>query len=849
MSQPSRSSTINRSVRRGPTLRSDRSFRPPIGRLPIPRTLRRGSQDECQSLTSPSSPYMRTDSDLDFVYEEKEEYRPEQGQPVYHHGDETFGDIITHPIEQLQAHRQRRQEYEGQVHTWEDRVAHDEINPRELETGLLPSTNASHPQEEYDYIIVVHFRQLRGNQSFVLDLEKANEFSNKINLTPQERVQFNGVRDTDGLTAFLYKTRREFSIKIHHKAEISRSDNRHSKGDLSHHAQEHDPNHHTIEFNENVYVEFKPVYYVHSELPVQATRRPFFQHPEPDLSADIGEEKAASWLELFYDLFYVATLTEFTHTHVIKDWESLGLYTSWFVITWWAWTASSLYTARFDTDDVLHHIWKLIEMCAVIGMAGTSDHFLNSRGYVYGYLVLKAVLVLEYSIVFVVALMARSKSRLALSFYVGANVISMIIWGCSLLIIDKEIHRLLWYLGVLAELLVNVIVRGDKTLSWAASHLAERLGLLSLIVLGENLMGLVKLVAESGTDFVVIVPNFMAVVIIFGFFFMYFEDFNKEVFLHSSYHQVWVYLHFPLHLCQVAFGIALINTLVVYRHQMVQSGRLVKGEGEEEESEEGHSTAGSGTESSENAHGAAESSANGAAESSTHGTTESGTSATTEASDHSTPETSSQASHETAGQTTAETPTHSDEADAYTLAQRAIEETFPHLSLEKRSSDSVYEPSGLNLSLEPTDVHSSRYHASGGFITMGKQFVATVVFTALQAVSIGGSVDQLDSSSGAHHFQRRSIEVEEELTDNEKVFIYKTFLICGGFILVINSFIKLLNTKVTDIYGKIIVTSRVINAIVLWSMCALSFASLDAFVLLSVMMGSLIFQGKNQVIK
>lgn len=51
----------------------------------------------------------------------------------------------------------------------------------------------------------------------------------------------------------------------------------------------------------------------------------------------------------------------------------------------------------------------------------------------------------------------------------------------------------------------------------------------------------------------------MAVVIIFGFFFNYFEDFSKEVMLHSRNHQLWVYLHFPLHLCQVAFGIALIN--------------------------------------------------------------------------------------------------------------------------------------------------------------------------------------------------------------------------------------------------------------------------------------------------
>jgi hypothetical protein len=114
----------------------------------------------------------------------------------------------------------------------------------------------------------------------------------------------------------------------------------HSEAAVHHH---HNPDHHTIDFNENVYIEFKPKHDHHAVvLHTEVTRRPFFQHPEPDLSADIGEESAASWLELFYDLFFVATLTQFTHSHHIKDWESLGLYAEWFVITWWAWCASSL---------------------------------------------------------------------------------------------------------------------------------------------------------------------------------------------------------------------------------------------------------------------------------------------------------------------------------------------------------------------------------------------------------------------------------------------------------------------------------------------------------------------------
>ncbi|CAO3596170.1 unnamed protein product [Absidia cylindrospora] len=683
-----------------------------------------------------------------------------------------------------------------------------------------------------DLVLVVHFRQLRGNQGFAIDHDKADQFAKKIGLTPKQRIQFNGVRDTDGLTAFLYKTKRDFSIKIHHKAEIARHSNLHDPQHHDPHAQpqahhhEHNPNNEIIEFNDNVYVEFKPRHHHHDIVPVETSRRPFFRYPEPDLSADIGEEKAASWLELFYDLFYVATLTQFTHTHVIKDWATLGTYASWFVITWWAWISSSLYTARFDTDDVVHHVWKLIEMCAVIGMAGNSEHFLNSPGYVYGYIALKAVLVIEYSIVFIVAVRIRSKSKLPLSFYIGANLVSIALWGGSLVILEMEIHRLLWYLGLLAEILVNIIVRGDKTLSWAASHLAERLGLLTLIVLGENLMSLVPFVATSGTTILMMIPNFMAVTIIFGFFFMYFEDFNKEVFLHNKYHQVWVYLHFPLHLLQVAFGISLIDTLKVYKQQMEAEGKLPKPE-----------TAATST----GEHGATES----ASASGEHGATESASAS----GEHGT--TSSASASGEHGATASSSAEH--QTSPHRRAKRAIESVQELLN---DSEQNQYNPMNMAVdnqqglvSQHVTHQHLQPPSIYAGYLTWGNYAAHTVVFSAMQIItsSIGDTSNELhhQPSHQLHHLAKRSGPAAEGesaiLSDEEKIFVYKTFLIFGGGIFVVNSFIKLLNTKISDMYGKVIIGSRVLVAAILWALCAVPFAQLDAIILLAVMMGSVIF--------
>lgn len=56
----------------------------------------------------------------------------------------------------------------------------------------------------------------------------------------------------------------------------------------------------------------------------------------------------------------------------------------------------------------------------------------------------------------------------------------------------------------------------------------------------------------------------MGVIVIFGFFFMCFDDFSAQVLLEVNVSQLWMYLHFPLHLCQVAMGIALQDVIHIF---------------------------------------------------------------------------------------------------------------------------------------------------------------------------------------------------------------------------------------------------------------------------------------------
>jgi hypothetical protein len=89
-------------MRRGPTVRGRR---PTIGRIGIRR---RSSASDQEILTK---------SDSDSATEEVELHEVDD-PPVYKHGDETFGDIIAHPRQEYEAHKQRKNEYSERRASW-----------------------------------------------------------------------------------------------------------------------------------------------------------------------------------------------------------------------------------------------------------------------------------------------------------------------------------------------------------------------------------------------------------------------------------------------------------------------------------------------------------------------------------------------------------------------------------------------------------------------------------------------------------------------------------------------------------------------------------------------------------
>src|SRR3712207_7580017 len=103
--------------------------------------------------------------------------------------------------------------------------------------------------------------------------------------------------------------------------------------------------------------------------PPRSTLFPYttlFRSPPRLRSAEAeGELRHATWMELFYDLVFVVAVAALSGR--LHDDDSLAgilLFAGLFVPVWWAWVGHTIYSARFDTDDLVHRLATAAMMLA-----------------------------------------------------------------------------------------------------------------------------------------------------------------------------------------------------------------------------------------------------------------------------------------------------------------------------------------------------------------------------------------------------------------------------------------------------------------------------------------------------
>lgn len=271
--------------------------------------------------------------------------------------------------------------------------------------------------------------------------------------------------------------------------------------------------------------------------------------------------RKTTWLELFYDLIYVVVIAKLAHFVAEPHHGHLGLpdylrFVALFVPVWWAWTGHMMFADRFDPDDTVHRVLTLVQMFGAVVMAVFIEGALEAgaNGFTLSYVTIRAVLLGMYARVYLTAPEVRPVVvRFLTGFGAGAAL-----WLISVFF-DPPVRYVLWTAGLLIDFATPWLShRLLSEVSVHASHLPERLGLFTLIVLGESVAGVVSGLESVPWTLRVIAAALAGFLLLGSIWWLYFESLEDSL-IGGKYRsgQLAIYGHLPVYigLVTVAAGI------------------------------------------------------------------------------------------------------------------------------------------------------------------------------------------------------------------------------------------------------------------------------------------------------
>lgn len=213
---------------------------------------------------------------------------------------------------------------------------------------------------------------------------------------------------------------------------------------------------------------------------IRRANRPRLRTIEPTLG-----ERHASWLELFFDLVFVLAVAQVTR--ILTDQSGpAGLlkYAVLFLPVWWSWVGYTFYADRFETDEAEYRILMFCGMLTVAAFSlcvGGAFTPTGDTSAVISYALVRLVLIGLYVRAAYFVPLARVYCR---QFIIGFGA-ACVLWIGSLFL-PAPYRYAAWGLAILVELVTPFLDRRNATvIPIDRSHIPERFGLFTIIVLGE----------------------------------------------------------------------------------------------------------------------------------------------------------------------------------------------------------------------------------------------------------------------------------------------------------------------------------------------------------------------------
>lgn len=293
--------------------------------------------------------------------------------------------------------------------------------------------------------------------------------------------------------------------------------------------------------------------------------------------------RVATSLELFYDLVFVVAFsvagTQVAHQLAEGHYEVaiVGYLLCTFAAIW-AWINFAWFASAFDTDDWFFRLITLVQMIGVAIIAlGIPDVFtslnlhehVDNHVLVIGYIVMRVGMVAQW----IRAAVQSDERRRACLIYAGMTLVAQIGWITVVLVDMAPLPALLAMLGcVLIELSGPFIAEHSTSgTPWHPHHIAERYSLLTIITLGEGVVGTVAvlgaLIETQGWSVETAVLGLAAMGVTFAMWWMYFiVPVGDALHAHREKSFVWGYGHMIIFMAAAAVGAGLHVAALYIEH-------------------------------------------------------------------------------------------------------------------------------------------------------------------------------------------------------------------------------------------------------------------------------------------
>jgi low temperature requirement protein LtrA len=272
------------------------------------------------------------------------------------------------------------------------------------------------------------------------------------------------------------------------------------------------------------------------------------------------QHRAATPLELLYDLTFVVAFgvagEQFAHLLAEGHFAAglAGFVSAVFAVCW-CWINYSWFASAYDTDDWAFRVATMVQMVGVIVLAlglprvfhsideGTT---IDNTATVAGYVVMRVPMIFLW----LRAARQDQLRRRACQTYAVTIGVAQLGWVALLLAGTTVGVFLAWALMLMLIELVGPVIaeRGKGGTPWHAHHIAERYGLLTIITLGEGVIGTVAslgaVVESQGWSLDAALVALAGTGLTFGLWWMYFTVPAGEVLeVHRERWFPWGYGH------------------------------------------------------------------------------------------------------------------------------------------------------------------------------------------------------------------------------------------------------------------------------------------------------------------